>query len=175
MYQISKAHSCCQKPWCGEPPHLLTGLNIYCFQAQFITVSLSLWVVCTLAEPSPGRGSSSGRSYGGSSGGRGSSASSSSGSGLMKVSPDTVCTLVKQTSRNGNQNCFDEQECGQKCSTVNEQQCNTVNEQKCSTVNEQQCSTVNKQQCSTVNEQKCSTVNEQKCSTGKENIQTYIV
>merc|ERR1711892_700325 len=103
-------------------------------QLQCVTVSLLLWIVCTLAKPSP-RKSSSGRSYGGSSGGSG---SSSSGSGLMKVSPDTVCTLVKQTSRNGNSNCFDEQECGQKCSTVNEQQCNTVNEQKCSTVNEQQ-------------------------------------
>merc|ERR1712106_408580 len=135
-------------------------------QLQCVTVSLLLRVVCTLAEPSP-RKSSSGRSYGGSSGGRGSSSSgsSSSGSGLMKVSPDTVCTLVKQTSRNGNSNCFDEQECGQKCSTVNEQKCSTVNEQQCSTVNKQQCSTVNEQKCSTVNEQKCSTVNEQKCST----------
>ena len=150
-------------------------LNCVCFsgkyishdlQVQLITVSLIFWSGGTLAEPSP-RKSSSGRSYGGgSSVGRGSSASSSSGSTLMKVSADTVCTLVKQTSRNGNKNCFEEQECGQKCSTVNEQQCRTVNEQKCSTVNEQQCSIVNKQQCSTVNEQKCSTVNEQKCSTG---------
>merc|ERR1712106_735469 len=86
-------------------------------------------------------GTSSARSYGG-----GSSASSSSG--LRKVGPDTVCTLEKK-SRQGN-DCFSEQECEQKCSTVNEQQCNTVNKQQCSTVNEQKCSTVQDRQCSTV-------------------------
>ena len=76
----------------------------------------------------------------------------------MKVTPDTECTLVKQTSRQGNDHCFrwgknplqkkvlkniyrSEQECDQQCQTVQERQCSTVNMQICSTRNEQQCST----------------------------------
>jgi len=87
--------------------------------------------------------------------------------GVMKVTPDTQCTLVKQTSRQGNDHCFSEQECSQQCRTVQEQSCRTVSDRQCTTVNERQCATVNMQQCSTVNMQMCSTVSEQQCSTGE--------
>merc|ERR1712106_1007795 len=39
------------------------------------------------------------------------------------VSSGTQCTLVKETSGQGGDHCFDELECSQQCTTVNEQQC----------------------------------------------------
>ena len=73
--------------------------------------------------------------------------------GVMKVTPDTQCTLVKQTSRQGNDHCFryiyreknlpfkrsfdedtfSEQECSQQCRTVQEQSCRTVSDRQCTT------------------------------------------
>merc|ERR1719427_1987522 len=114
---------------------------------------------CSWPSPAFARKSrSSQRSYGG--GGGGIDTGLQVG-GVMKVSPDTQCTLVKQTSRQGNDHCFSEQECSQQCRTVQEQSCRTVSDRQCTTVNEQQCSTVNMQMCSTTNEQQCSTVNTQ--------------
>ena len=79
-------------------------------------------------------------------------------------SPSKSCQLVRSSSPGAD--CFSEPECGEKCSTVQEQQCSTVQQQQCSTVNQQKCSTEYKQQCSTTQEQKCQTVNEQKCDKG---------
>merc|ERR1712061_566773 len=111
--------------------------------------------LCLLSiEARKSRNLASSRSYGSS----GSSSIEGGSGGLMKVSPDTVCTLEKRLKRNGNDHCFEEQECSPQCKTVNEQQCNTVNKQECTTVNKQKCSTVQEQQCSTVQEQECSTV-----------------
>merc|ERR1719245_2597127 len=114
-----------------------------------ILIFFSFCLLSTVSRKS--RNTASSRSYG-------SSSSSGSGGGLMKVSPDTVCTLEKRSRRNGNDHCFEEQECSPRCRTVNEQQCNTLNKQECTTVQQQQCNTVNKQQCSTVQEQQCRTV-----------------
>merc|ERR1719341_317186 len=115
---------------------------------------------CTWPSPAFARKSrSSQRSYGG--GGGGGIGTGLQVGGVMKVSPDTQCTLVKQTSRQGNSHCFSEQECSQQCRTVQEQSCRTVSDRQCTTVNERQCTTVNMRQGSTVNMQMCSTVNDQ--------------
>ena len=46
--------------------------------------------------------------------------------GGNKIAVGTQCRLVKQTGGGGGGRCFQEQECGQVCSTVSQTQCFTV-------------------------------------------------
>ena len=46
--------------------------------------------------------------------------------GGNKIAVGTQCRLVKQTGGGGGGRCFQEQECGQVCSTVSQTQCSTV-------------------------------------------------
>merc|ERR1712013_717358 len=142
-------------------------MGVESISIQKMNTKLSLFLVfCILAEISHAGDRRQSRSYGG--GGRKGGGSRGGGSrgggsrggggrgGGNKISAGTQCTLVKQQgSRGGGSNCFNEQECGQQCSTVSEQQCSTVSEQQCRNVPSQECSTVNEQQCRGVNEQQC--------------------
>ena len=62
-----------------------------------------------------------------------------SGGGGNKIAVGTQCRLVKQTGGGGGGRCFQEQECGQVCSTVSQTQCSTVSEPHCSTVTVPHC------------------------------------
>merc|ERR1712142_152702 len=108
-----------------------------------------LFLLCTFVLLSNAGNARQSRSYNSKGGGGGRGRGGGGRGGGSKIAVGTQCTLVKQQGNRGSgANCFNEQECGQQCSTVNEQQCSTVSEQQCSTVNEQQCSTVNEVVCS---------------------------
>ena len=62
------------------------------------------------------------------------------GGGGNKIAVGTQCRLVKQTGGGGGGGkCFQEEECGQVCSTVSQTLCSTVSESQCSTVSVPQC------------------------------------
>ena len=100
----------------------------------------------------------------------------SRGGGGNKISVGTKCRLEKRPgSGGGGGQCFQEQECGQVCSTVTQTECSTVTERQCDTINVPQCrsdlsavlfviikvvlsSTVTEQQCVSVPREECSVV-----------------
>ena len=107
---------------------------------RLILISLLFSLSCLPAQPGPSHGSRLSRRWGGRRRGRGwSTGGGGGGVGGNKIAVGTQCRLVKQSGGGGGGNCFQEQECGQVCSTVSQTQCSTVSESQCSTVSVPQC------------------------------------
>ena len=108
---------------------------------EVLITLLLLSLSCLPAQPGPSYGRRHSRRYRGRAGrgGRGGRGWSGGGGGGNKIAVGTQCRLVKQSGGGGGGQCFQEEECGQVCSTVSQTQCSTVSESQCSTVSVPQC------------------------------------
>ena len=124
------------QPDCTGSPLVSTVHTMRLF-LSLLLLSLS----CLPAQPGPSHGRRHSRRYRARGGGRG-ARGWGGGVGGNKIAVGTQCRLVKQTGGGGGGGggkCFQEEECGQVCSSVSQTQCSTVSVSQCNTVSVPQC------------------------------------